>query len=202
MKQIILFLLLAPFTAFTQSKEPTLKKIYAGLGIGGAASNGFVSSVGLRAVLKKDWTLGLTYYSVEKNPKNLPSDYEQGYFLVFLEPFPSVNMNLVALTAGKLFPLGRKVWLSTDAGFTFVNGEEMTFTRQSTVNAAILKTSNYATTTNSKSGVGGIVKADLDWAFLPFMGIGFGGFASFNSIESPVGFQIKLIVGKMGTRRQ
>ncbi len=45
--------------------------------------------------------------------------------------------------------------------------------------------------------MGAMLKADVNWAFASFAGLGAGVFANFNSIQSLVGFQIKLIVGKM-----
>jgi len=45
-----------------------------------------------------------------------------------------------------------------------------------------------------------MLRADYNWAFLPFMGLGTGVFANFNSIQSPIGLQVKLMLGIM--RRQ
>ena len=42
------------------------------------------------------------------------------------------------------------------------------------------------------------MQADIDWAFASFMGIGAGVYANINSIQSPIGLQVKLIIGKMG----
>lgn len=193
--------MLLPFASLAQTTEPNVKKFYGEASVG-AASNGAEYSFGLRAVLKNAWTTSLHYYSVEKNPKNLPADYQQGYALVFLDPFPAVTVNLVALTAGKLLPLSKKVWLMADAGLTYVNGETMTFTPQPVQSSVISKSSNYRTSTEKTSGMGGILQADLTWAPFSFMGFGLGGFAAFNSIESPVGFQLKLIVGMMDNRRK
>ena len=45
-----------------------------------------------------------------------------------------------------------------------------------------------------------MLKADFNWAFLPFMGVGAGAFANFSSIQSPAGFQLKLIIGWMNRK--
>ena len=42
-----------------------------------------------------------------------------------------------------------------------------------------------------------MVQADINWAFASFMGLGAGVYANINSIQSPVGFNMKLLVGKM-----
>ena len=43
-----------------------------------------------------------------------------------------------------------------------------------------------------------MMRTDVNWAFSSFMGLGAGFFANINSIQSPVGFHVKLIVGNMG----
>ena len=62
--------------------------------------------------------------------------------------------------------------------------------------------SNYALQTEKKTTVGGIIKADVDWAFCPYMGIGAGVFGSFNSFATPVGFQLKLICGWLNPKKK
>ena len=52
-------------------------------------------------------------------------------------------------------------------------------------------------TEEKKKTMGAVLKADFNWAFASFAGLGGGAFANFNSIQSPIGFQIKLLVGKM-----
>ena len=43
-----------------------------------------------------------------------------------------------------------------------------------------------------------MMQADINWAFASFMGMGVGAYANINSIQSPIGVQLKLIIGKMG----
>jgi hypothetical protein len=47
-------------------------------------------------------------------------------------------------------------------------------------------------TPNRKSGAGGILKADFIWAVIPYLGLGFGGFANLNSVQSTVGLEFKM----------
>ena len=61
---------------------------------------------------------------------------------------------------------------------------------------------NYSVQKENKTTIGGVLKADFNWAFLPFAGLGAGVYANFNSIQSPVGFEIKLLIGKMNTKRK
>jgi hypothetical protein len=50
--------------------------------------------------------------------------------------------------------------------------------------------------------MGAMLKTDINWAFASFMGLGAGVFANFNSIQSPVGFQLKFIVGDIGREKK
>ena len=50
--------------------------------------------------------------------------------------------------------------------------------------------------------MGAMLKADFNWAFASFAGVGAGVFANLNSIQSPVGFQIKLLIGKMNKQKK
>jgi hypothetical protein len=45
-------------------------------------------------------------------------------------------------------------------------------------------------------------QADITWAFASFMKLGAGVYANVNSIQSPVGLNIKLLVGKMGREKK
>jgi len=47
-----------------------------------------------------------------------------------------------------------------------------------------------------------MMKTDVNWAFSSFMGLGAGVFANVNSIQSPIGFHIKLLVGNMGREKK
>jgi len=96
--------------------------------------------------------------------------------------------------------LGRKTWITTEAGLSIVSGEKMSFTSKPVVNDILYVSSNYSTHKESQSAVGGILKADFNWVFTPYLGLGVGAFAAVNSIQSPVGGEIKLIAGWLNTK--
>ena len=126
-------------------------------------------------------------------------------------------MNIYSLTAGKYFPAGRKIWFTTEAGISLVNGEKVIY-RPSVIrndnfydgynvitdflllfgiSNEVSSYSNYSTSIENKKTIGGMLRADFNWAFSSFMGLGAGVFANFNSIQSPVGCQLKLTIGLM-----
>lgn len=111
-------------------------------------------------------------------------------------------MDLISFTAGKFFETGRKTWFTTETGFSIVNGDKMNFTSQPVVLDIVHYSSNYSVKKEKKTTIGGMLKADFNWAFLPFLGLGAGAFANFNSIQSPVGFQVKIICGWMNRKRK
>ena len=47
-----------------------------------------------------------------------------------------------------------------------------------------------------------MIRADYNWAFSRFFGLGAGVFANFNSIQSPVGFNLKLTMGMMRKKQK
>ena len=99
--------------------------------------------------------------------KNFGADYKSGYTLLFLrDVFPSVNMTLFSFTGGKLFEAGSKTWVTTEAGFSFVNSEKMSFTKQAVVTDGYFYTSsNYTVKKEKKTTIGGMLKADLTGLF-------------------------------------
>ena len=113
------------------------------------------------------------------------------------DEFSVTKMNIFSFTAGKFFEAGRRKWFTTKAGLSFVNGEIRGFSKQPVVWNGLNKFSNYSLKKEKKTSIGGMLKADFKWAFLPFMGLGAGIFANFNSIQSPVFFHFKVIIGKM-----
>jgi hypothetical protein len=208
MKQVTIIALLLAFamTSFAQSKETTFKKFYMDLGTGFASHNGILAlEFAATAVLNNNWTASISYSLLDMNPKNLPADYESGYTLVILFPvpdaMPSVKLHLVNLNAGKLFALGRKTWVTTQAGLSIGSGQKMTFTAQQVEEHGLHFSSNYSSTSKSQTAIGGALKADFNWAIIPYLGIGVGAFANVNSVQSAAGGEIKLIFGWLNTKK-
>jgi hypothetical protein len=191
-----------------QTTKP-LSKIYLQTGAGVGTYNSSDFDLGLKAVLNNKWSMTLSYKGLEMRPKNMPSDYqaETGYVLFIPYTYEATTaMSLVSLTAGKYFRLGKNFWATTEGGLSYVKGEKVSFERTQSVNTNILiaatTTSNYNSIKENKSTVGAMFQADINWAFSSFMGLGAGVYANVNSIQSPVGFNIKLLVGKMGREKK
>lgn len=189
---------------YSQTKETTVKKLYLQAGGGPASQDGSFSELGIQAVLKNNWTAKVSYQSIDMDPKGLPADYKSGYTILLVFPipdvYPAVKMNLFSFTGGKLFEAGRRTWFTTEAGFSIINGEKINFTPQPVVQDFLYSSSNYSVKKENKTTIGAMLKADFNWSFLPFLGLGAGAFANFNSIQSPVGFQLKLICGWMNLK--
>jgi len=205
----VLLLCLSHTDNYGQTKATGLKKIYFQTAGGPSNKNGGVSEFSIGAVLKNNWTATVSYHQVkDMTPKNQPSDYDPGYstflFLPFPNESPSVEMSLFSLTAGKFLKTGRNTWINAEAGLALVNGENVNYTH-ATVDQGYdpyfpifgYQSSNYTTATGKKTTVGGMFRTDFNWAFSSYVGIGAGAFANLNSIQSPVGFQVKLMVGWM-----
>ena len=138
------------------------------------------------------------------NPKNVPGDYNSGVtFILPIVPipvgngYPNTEMQILNFTAGKFFEASRRIWFTTEAGLSYVKGDKYTFAKQAVVSDIWSTSANYSKTKEVVSTVGVVLKADFNWAFCPVLALGAGVFANLNSIQSPVGFQLKLIGGWM-----
>ena len=208
---ILIFCFIFCSAAFSQSNNTPLSKIYFQAGAGAASKNGIFSDLGVQAVLKNNWITTLSYHSIDMEPKNLPADYDPGYTIIIFIPIanetPSIDMKALSFTAGKFYRSGRNTWFTTEAGLSVVTAREMKFAKTSDDPSWYLgfvgeKVSNYTHGDEKKTTMGAMLKADFNWAFSSFAGLGGGVFANLNSIQSPVGFQIKLIVGKMNRQKK
>ena len=185
-----------------QAKQSGFKKIYFQAGTGLTSSNGVSFNLGVQAVLKNNWVATISYQGIEMDAKNTPADYEPAFDFLFTDPMPTNDMKVINFTMGKFFATGRKTWFTTEAGLSVVSGQELKFTSQPVETGFLYWSSNYSVQKENKATIGAVLKADFNWAFLPFAGLGTGVYANFNSIQSPVGFEIKLLIGKMNTKRK
>ena len=216
---ICLTVFLISFTSATGQQDKTIAKFYVQGALGGGTFGHLYSDVTLQAILKNKWSLSLGYQTLEEmKPNNIPSDYipktGSGEFLFFPYSYTgsvdNVNMKLLSLTGGRYFKLGRNTWATTEAGFSYVKGQKMKFSSIPITSGSTnyilgwedYTTSNYETTVQNKSTIGLMAKADVNWAFASFMGIGCGVYGNLNSIQSPVGFHVKLMVGLMGREKR
>lgn len=208
--RIAIFLFLySPFTVMAQKKEAAVKKIYLQGAAGANTIDGGHGEIGLQAIFNNKWSATISYHSLWMDPKNLPSDYTPGTGTVFFFiPYYDdviLDMELFSLTAGKYFPTGKKSWITTEGGLSIVKGQTASFQRTpvTTIDPIGIifgstgTSSNYNATIENKTSVGAMIRADYNWAFSRFFGLGAGVFANFNSIQSPVGFNLKLTMGWM-----
>jgi hypothetical protein len=203
---IVILLLAASTQSFCQMHKRAIEKIYLDGGGGPANHHGVLSVVGGTAILKNNWTIAASWYNLDMTPKNLSSDYQRGYTILIIFPFPdewpSVNLNLVNVTAGRYFQSGRRTWFTTEAGLSLASGETMSFTRQPISDYGFYHSSNYATEKKSQTTIGCIVRTGFKWAFTPYLGLTVGAFGSINSIQSPVGLEFKFIAGWLNTKKK
>ena len=208
MKKLLFVLIssLATISLTAQNKPTGITKFYVDGGVGAASLNGVFAALGGTAVLQNNWLASISYYNLDMNPKNLPSNYESGYTIMILFPFPdampSVKMSVVNFTGGKLFALGRKTWITAEAGLSVVSGEKFQFTSQPLVGGLFDMSSNYSAQKSKQTTVGGMLRTDFNWAFTRYIGLSVGGFANLNSIQSPVGVEFKLIAGWLNTKKK
>jgi hypothetical protein len=211
MKKLITLMLFVGFVgiSFGQTKEKAVNKIYMQLGLGGCGYKGFSGDIGVQAAFRNNWIASFSSQTLEMDAKNKPADYRPGITTVFflsVEDNPTIAMNLYSLTAGKYFKTGRNTWFSTEGGLSYVKGDKVNFTRNTgnptgwTLIIVGEQPSNYITTVEKKTTFGGVFKADFNWAFASFAGLGAGVFTNLNSIQSTVGYEVKLSLGWMNRK--
>ena len=194
-------------TASGQTK--TMSKFYFQAGAGGGTHESGYYDLGIQAIFKNKWSATLSYQELSMTPKNQPADYhgETGYVLFIPYSYEvDAKMNLLSVTAGRYFKLGRNTWATSEAGLSYVSGEKVSFQHSEVTSSFVFiaasNSSNYTSTKEKKSTVGFMMQTDINWAFSSFMGLGAGVFANVNSIQSPIGFHIKLLVGNMGREKK
>ena len=194
-------------TATGQTK--TMNKFYLQAGAGGGTHEAASYDLGIQTIFKNKWSATLSYHEFDMDPKNLPSDYEPETGYIFIFPYSytvQANMKIVSLTAGRSFKMGRNTWATTEAGLSYVSGEKISFQHSEVTSSFLIiaasNSSNYTSTKEKKSAVGFMMQTDINWAFSSFMGLGAGVFANVNSIQSPIGFHLKLLVGNMGREKK
>lgn len=206
MKQLFFICLLLAALYSQAQHQTTTTKLYGELGGGVATGKGTVFESGIRMVRSNNWTYGLSAASISMNPKNLPADYVRGFtlliFIPVLDKKPNVDLNLYSVTAGRFFPVGRRVWVTTDAGLSVVTGKAFQF-RPNTDRGGLLDfPSNYTYTEERKTSLGGMLKAEVAWAFSNAVGLSTGAYTNINGIQSHAGVSFKFIVGKMNVKVQ
>ena len=188
--------------ALAQSNPTPLKRVTGHIGFGGSSKQGYLGSYGLQAITHKALTFSLSYQDIHLNPKGLPKDYNPGYEVWILIPvpngYPEATLSLLSATVGKSFAASRTISFSTLAGLALVKGETFNFQRQDVATDFWGSQSpNYSATRRSKSTIGMQLQADATWAFSSFAGLSTGVFANFNSVQSPIGMDVKLVIGWM-----
>lgn len=211
MKKILVLVLVLGFTkaGFSQTKQTTVSKIYLQAGLGGCTYQGFSGETAIQAVFKNKWVATLSRQSFDMDPKNLPSNYqpEMGYVLFIPYSYtPDVEMTITSLTGGRFFKTSKRTWATFEAGPSFVAGEKVTFQRAQVTNSNLIiaasTSSNYTSTKENKNALGLALKADFNWAFASFAGLGAGVYANLNSVQSPVGFELKVSLGWMNYKNR
>jgi len=204
-------LLLFATTIFCQQtndevKTSSTKKFYLQAGAGVATAGGVSYDFGIQTVLKSDWAVGVSYKKVEMKAKNLPKDYERGVvYLIFFpiyDEWPLNKMNVFNFTLGKYIETGRKTWFTAEGGLSFVSGQKLTFASQPVATELLYVSSNYSYQKENKTGFGVILKSDFNWAILPFAGLGASVYADINSLQSPLGFELKFICGNLRNHKK
>ena len=196
--------LIGSFVSYSQERTTSLQKLYGQLATGPSTRDGAVGEFSLQGVFKNNWTATFSYMGIAMDPKNLPKDYDPGYVVIIIIPipnsYPENELKIYSVTAGKLFEARRNIWFTTEAGLSVIQGQEFSFASQAPLRDFLGQNPNYTTHSTSKTGFGGLLRADVNWVFSSFAGLGLGTFASINTVQSTLGIEIKLMLGWMNRK--
>jgi len=192
--------------------EAFISRVYCKGSAMGSTPKGSFSGVSLQTIVKEKWSLTLQHYNGNVRIKNLPADYQPRYGVIIFIPFndgdPEHQMDISTLTAGRFIRLNRSFWITTEAGISLNKGYEFTFEKRPASNNNLFlinyTESNYNMESTRKTPLGGMLNADIIWAFSSFAGLGFGGYLNANNLQTHAGFQFTLALGWMhrGPRSQ
>jgi hypothetical protein len=210
---VILHLLLIASPSNGQTKEKEIRKIYGQAGFGTSALGGYLTDWSILAVFKNNCTVSFSILDIRPKPDKMDVVDEGDSWLRDWVPYvPDTRINQVigrsvtdcrvtvySVTGGKCFEWGRSAWVTTEAGVLVVQVEEVTH-KLVARGGTFYPDPNYKPESEKLTGGGVLFKADLNWAFSSFVGMGVGTFLGFNSTGNPAGLagiEIKAIVGRM-----
>ncbi|MEO5946315.1 MAG: hypothetical protein ABIP79_05825 [Chitinophagaceae bacterium] len=203
------FFLSSFFSPVFAQNAKAISKMYLQMGAGVGTFSSIEGGVAATAIIKNKTSISLSYHHLDMTPKNQPSDYqaETGYVLFIPYTYQATSiMDIVSVTAGKYYRIGKNIWGTSEGGLSYTKGEKINYQNTQSVTSSIIIatsiTSNYTTTKETKSTVGVMLKSEINWAFASFMGLGAGVYGNFNAVQSPIVYQIKLLVGKMGKEKK
>src|SRR5690242_1204665 len=180
------------------SDKDSLKTLYLEFGGGPCSSDGGFYQFSITFSVRKNWVGSISFYLFKLIPDNLPDDFKPGHEFSGIAfgkkvNWPKRNIGALNFTAGKKFSLVKNVFATMQTGLSIGGGEEISYKSQTVTGTS----SNYSITKKSTGLIGGLLKADLNFAFASWLGLGFGCIYSFNSIQSAIGPEFKLLLGKM-----
>ncbi len=218
---ICLFIaILISLESYSQVLSPVSKLYISGsvTGVPQKGEDAYGSSFALNMVIRKKWALSLSYHDVHNNPSNLPKDFDEGHtegfalILPYSSPAlnPNVHSQMISATAGRYFSVGKKTWFQLEAGPSLIMGEKAAFSRQAVTHTTInyligydeTTSSNYSMTRTDKTGMGLMIKTDIQEPIGRFLAIGFGITSEMSSVQSMLFFEFKLVAGNLGIEKK
>ena len=216
---LLTLVLLASFfneKMYSQALSP-VSKFYLSGTVTGAPQKGedaYGGALALNMVVRNKWALSLSYNNTHTNPSNLPKDFDGGHSEGFalIIPYsgpalnPMVHSQIISATAGRYFPLGKKSWFQLEAGPSLLIGEKAGFSRQAVTHTTInylfgydeTTSANYSMTRTDKTGMGLMLKTDVQGSIGRFFALGIGITSEISSVQSMLLFELKFMAGNFG----
>lgn len=206
--------------SFSQSITP-ISKLYLNTGImvkPQRGSDGTGGELGFSVVVRNKWSFTFSFHDLTMNPSNLPKDFDPGYsegFALIL-PYsgpdldPNISCKLYSITMGRYYPLGKRSWFQLEGGPSFVSSYKTSFTSQPVTSGSVnyligyenYTTSNYTMKKEKKSGMGLLLRADIQQAISRHLAMGVSFHSCLSGIQSPLFFEVRMLGGHFGIPRK
>ena len=197
---LLISLLLVASPSFGQPDQKAIRKIYAQMAVGPTVLGGHLTNFGIQTVLKKNGTLSFSFQDFREPtmemdvifnwPDWMPGrPYPLGA-LIYQKTFYRVTV--YSATAGKCYELGKSVWFTSEAGVSVAKDEQVTI-QWGEIGPGVY--TPFPPERETHITAGGLFRADLNWAFSSFAGLGIGAFVWINTLQSHAGMEIKLMGG-------
>ena len=190
---LLVIILLLSYSSHSQTKDNYL--IYSSEG--GTIGNYIGGGITLDVIRNNKYSLGMGYFEQEKNPGNLPSDYEKGIFSLFTFGLNGVrdNIKTASFTFGKVFynKSNSRIRYNIKAGITY--SVIKTPTNWVWHNYGLFSNENYTYDYKKNHVIGVLINPTIEFPLLKFLGFSAGPYVFINPRTVSYGMELSYLMG-------
>lgn len=182
----------------TNDHKTKLTALYLNIGITATSLNftGAGGVIGANFILSNNWGGSISISGLQREAKELPSNYTPGNFLGVNGAKPFDKMKAYSFRIVREFPgKTKKFRFGLEGGLSLVEHTTAYFTFKGVSNIIFARSSNYNTSYSTTNTLGASFKAKLEFPLGRWVGFELAAITDINSYQSYVGGEVNLIVG-------